>query len=124
MQFKLRSILLVMLLLGLAFACQRTLEVSWFAPARKGAESQAKFNQLIADNKWDGVIAPTHYLHNVRILIHGIEEAEIRKLYPILHEIYWLRHIEIYAPEISQRMLDELQSEFPQCIIDAKIRLP
>ncbi|MBM3965983.1 MAG: hypothetical protein FJ308_13110 [Planctomycetes bacterium] len=124
MQFKLRTIFLVMVLLGLVFVCQRTLEVSWFAPARNGRESQAKFNQLIAGNKWDGFIAPTHYLHNVRILINDIGEAEIRKLYPILHEIYWLKHIDIYAPEISQEMLDELHSEFPECTIDAQIRLP
>ena len=122
MQFKLWTIFVVMLLLGIVFGCQRFLEVSWFAPARNGMKSQARFNQLIADNEWDGTIAPTHYLHNVRILINHVDETEVRKLYPILHEIYWLRHICIYAPEISQELLDELHSEFPQCTIDAKIR--
>lgn len=122
MQFKLRSIFIVLILLGLVFGCQRFLEFNWFAPARNGRESQAKFNQLIADQKWDAAIAPTHYLHRVQILIHDVDETEIRELYPILREIFWLRHICIYAPELSQELLDELHSEFPRCTIDAKIR--
>lgn len=122
MQFKLRTIFMVMLLLGILFGCCKLLEVRWFAPARNGIESQAKFNQLIADNKWDAAIAPTHYLQNVRILINHVDETDIRKLYPILHEIYWLRHICIHTPKISQEMLDELHSEFPQCTIEAERR--
>ena len=122
MRFKLRTIFLVMLLLGILFGCSRFLEVSWFAPARNGMETQAKFNQLIAENNWDGFVAPTHYLQNVRILINHAGDTEIKKLYPILHEIYWLRHICIYAPKISKEMLDELHSEFPQCTIEAELR--
>ena len=82
MRFKLRTIFLVMLLLGTLFACSRFLEVSWFAPARNGMETQAKFNQLIAENNWDGFVAPTHYLQNVRILINHVGDTEIKKLYP------------------------------------------
>lgn len=124
MQFKLRTIFLVVLFVGIFFGFSRFLEVRWFAPARNGLESQTKFNQLIADNKWDGTIAPTHYLQNVRILINHVDETEIRKLYPILHEIYWLRHICIYAPQLSQEMLDELHCEFPQCTLEAEMRQP
>jgi hypothetical protein len=124
MQFKLRTIFLIVLLLGILFGSIRCLEVVWFAPAQNAIAAQAKFNQLIAENKWDGMIAPTHYLNNVRILIHHVDETEIRKLYPTLHELYWLRHFDIYAPEISQGMLDELHSEFPECTINSKIRLP
>jgi len=121
MQFKLRTIFLVVFLLGILLASIRSLEVRWFSPARNGREVQAKFNQLIADNNWDGNVAPTHYLKNVLILINDVDEAEIRKLYPILHEIYWLRHICIYAPKISKEMLDELHSEFPRCTIEADL---
>ena len=78
MQFNLRTIFLVMLLLGILFGCSRFLEVSWFAPARNGMETQAKFNQLIADNKWNGFVAPTHYLQNVRILIKHVDETDLK----------------------------------------------
>ena len=73
MQFKLRTIFLVVLLLGILFGSIRCLEVVWFAPARNAIAAQAKFNQRIAENKWDGMIAPTHYLNNVRILIHHVD---------------------------------------------------
>ncbi len=53
---------------------------------------------------------PTHYLQNVRILINHVGDTEIKKLYPILHETFLLRHICLYAPK------------FPQCTIGAEMR--
>ena len=119
MQFNLRSLFVLVSVLAILFAGLRFVEVNWVAPARNGREALAKFNQLIAENKWDGSVVPIHYFRSVRILINRIDEAELKKLYPILHEIYWLRTISIDYPEVSEQMLHELQSEFPQCTIHA-----
>lgn len=121
MQFQLRTIFLIVTLFAVVFGANQFLEVTWFAPARTGVESQVRFNQLVAENKWEGMIAPTHYLQDVKILINDVSESEIRKLYPILHDIDWLRHICIHSPAISRAMLQELRSEFPRCTMEATI---
>jgi hypothetical protein len=97
--------------------CYLTLEYSWFAPARNGVAAQRKLNKLINENQWDGYIAPTHYFQDVRIILNDFDESEFKKIYPILHEIYWLRHINILAPEISADVRAEIQREFPKCAV-------
>ncbi len=124
MQFKLRTVFVLLILLAISLASYTFVENTWFGPARLGREAQAEFNRLIAENQWNGSIAPTFYFHNVRIGLYNVDETEIRKIYPILHEIYWLRHIVIHSPSLSPQMLRELQAEFPQCMIDVDSNVP
>ena len=119
MQFKLRTAFVLIILLAVLLGSYTFIDNTWFGPARLGRETQAEFNRLIAENQWDGFIAPTHYLRDVKIGIHNVHESEIRKLYPTLHEIYWLRHIHVLTPSLSQEMFEELQTEFPHCTIQA-----
>jgi hypothetical protein len=107
-----------MILFAILISCYTFLENIWFGPARLGVKTQAEFNRLIAENQWDGFIAPTHYLQDVRIGLYQCDESEIRKLYPSLHKISWLKHIRIHAPPVSESMLDELRREFPDCTLE------
>jgi hypothetical protein len=124
MQFKLRTVFVWIILLAILLGTYAFIENTWFGPARLGSEAQAEFNRLIADNQWNGFIAPTFYLHNVRIGLYNVDETEIRKLYPILHRLYWLKHIVIHSPSLSPQMLQELQAEFPECMIDVDSNVP
>lgn len=124
MQYKLRTVFAFITLVAILLCSYTFVENTWFGPAQLGREAQAEFNRLIADNQWDGFIAPTFYLHDVRIGLYNVEETEMRKLYPILHEIHWLKHIVIHSPPLSPQMLQELQAEFPECMIDADSNVP
>lgn len=124
MQFKLRTVFVWIILLAILLGTYAFIENTWFGPARQGVDAQAKFNRLIAENQWDGFIAPTHYLKNVRIGIYNVEEAEIRKLYPTLHEITWIESIVIHSPSLTPSMLQELANEFPECVIDVDSNAP
>lgn len=124
MQFKLRTLFVFMIVLAILAAFFTFVETSWFGPARLGVETQTQFNRLIADNQWDGFIAPTHYLQNVRIGIYNADESEIRKLYPILHRISWLRHIRVHSPPLSERFIEELKEEFPECSLQIDFHKP
>ncbi len=124
MQYSLRTAFSVLFFLAILLACYTFTENTWFGPARQGVDAQAKFNRLIAENQWDGFIAPTHYLQNVRIGIYNVEEAEIRKLYPTLHEITWIESIVIHSPSLTPSMLQELANEFPECVIDVDSNAP
>jgi hypothetical protein len=124
MQFKLRTVFVWIIVLAILLGTYAFVENTWFGPARQGVDAQAKFNRLIAENQWDGFIAPTHYLKNVRIGIYNVEEAEIRKLYPTLHEITWIESIVIHSPSLTPSMLQELANEFPECVIDVDSNAP
>lgn len=124
MQFKLRTVFLFIISLAILLGCYTFVETTWFGPARLGVETQAELNRLIAANRWDGFIAPTHYLQNVRIGIYNADESELRKLYPILHKLSWLRHIRVHSPPLSERLIEELRREFPECTLEVDLPEP
>jgi hypothetical protein len=121
MQFKLKTVFGVISVLAILLACYKFIEVNWYAARRTSINAQTTFDRLIGENNWDGIIVPTHPVNLVLISINVADETEIKKLYPSLHEIFWLKHIYIDRPIISQAMMDELHLEFPGCTIDASV---
>ncbi len=78
------------------------LERTWFGPVREGQEAQRRLNEMIAEQKWQGQITPDFSLYRVLILIDCEHEDELEKIFPILHDISWLKELIIYEPELSE----------------------
>jgi hypothetical protein len=115
MQFKLRTLLLIVLLIAIPCAVFAFLEHEWFGPARTYAESQAKCEEIFAANGWQGHASAFHYDMRIRITSPDVGDVEIKTLYPILHEIPRLRYIELYATSLTDDGVAAMKREFPDC---------
>lgn len=114
----LRSIFVVIvaiIVLAILCAIPIAFELTWAAPAREGVAVQKKIDKLIAENEWNGQIIAVHYDRHVRILMNDIPEAELEKIFPILHEISWLDVIRIDDSRLSDAAIAKWKSEFPNC---------
>lgn len=65
MQFKLRTLLIFVVLAAIPCGLIVFLEHEWFGPARVYAEAQAKCDRIFADNGWQGY--PTAFHYDLRI---------------------------------------------------------
>lgn len=113
----LRSLFIITTLIAVVCALCVSAERSWFGPARQNVELQRRFDQIIADRGWQGQINPIHYFDEVRILINNVPADELQTIFPVLHEIRWLRLIKIYEPRLSETELERWRSNFPNCIV-------
>lgn len=105
------AVLVVALICGLAVF----VEQSWFGPARLGRESQTRLDAVFAEHQWQGYAGTWHYDNRVRIVSSDVGDDEMRLLYPILHDIHWLKHIEFHTPSMTDEGLAEMKTEFPKC---------
>jgi hypothetical protein len=117
MQFKLRSLLILMVVVAIPLAGYVWLHRNWIRPAQVGLNALGRANSLVARRHWSGSIAPTHYLQRVDIYLDNVDDTGIKELYPILRDIDWLRYIQVYAPLLTEDGLTDLRNEFPHCIV-------
>jgi len=94
-------------------------EQSWFGPARSGRAAQVELDAVFAKNRWDGYAGTWHYDYRVRIVSSDIGDEEMVELYPILHELPWLKFIQLDTPSMTDTGLANMKREFPNCrVID------
>jgi hypothetical protein len=91
------------------------IEREWNEPVRVGQAANARFKALFAKRGWAGYGAAFFYDGRVRIASASIGDKELPELVPILREIPWLRHIELYETTITPQGLADLQRQFPGC---------
>ena len=115
MRFKLQAFVIAVSLVAMFVGLMIFVEWTWFGPARIGTAAQGRLDAAFAKNQWEGWATAWHYDYRVRITSPDIGDDEVEQLYPILHDIPWLRHIELYGTAISDEGLSDLKREFPDC---------
>lgn len=116
MKFTLRSLFIVVLVIAMMCGLVVFFEQSWFGPARVGRESQSQLDAIFAKHKWEGWAGTWHYDYRVRIASSDIGDDEMKELYPILHDIYWLKHIEFHTTSMTDQGISDMKREFPNCV--------
>lgn len=116
MKFTLRTLFIVVSVTAMMCGLVVFFEQGWFGPARVGRESQTQLDAVFAKQGWQGYAGTWHYDYRVRIVSSDIGDAEMKVLYPILHDIYWLKHIELHTASMTDEGLAEMKREFPQCV--------
>jgi len=123
MRYRLRTLMILLAvlppLLG-GVALVRREYVRWFEESRIGTEAQSRFNVLFAKRGWSGHALPFFYDGRVRIESSDIGDKELRELYPILREIGWLRHIELYETRVTPAGVADFQHQFPGCHVSQR----
>ena len=102
MKYKFVALFVVALVAAVFIGVSTLLERTWYGPARIGSLAQMRFDQIFAKHHWDGYAAAYFYDSRVRIASPDIGDAEIKEFYSVLHEISWLRRIELYATSITE----------------------
>jgi hypothetical protein len=100
----------------------RFVEREWNEPARVGQAADARFQALFARRGWAGYGFAFFYDGRVRIVSPSIGDQELPELEPILRDIPWLRHIELFETTLTPQGLDHLQRQFPHCHISTDNR--
>ncbi len=116
MRYTLRALFVAVLIAAMVFGSAVFVERTWFGPARIGVESQARLDTIFAKYQWQGYAGTWHYDYRVRIVSSDIGDNEMKKLYPILHDIDWLKHIELDTASMTDEGLSEMKVEFPNCV--------
>ena len=115
MQFRLRTLFVAISCVCVILGAVVFVEWSWLGPARTGRIAQAKLDSLFSHHKWDGYAGIWHYDNRVRVQSKDVGDDQIKKLYPILHCLPWLRRIELYGTTITKGGIADIKKEFPNC---------
>jgi hypothetical protein len=117
MQYRLRTLLILLAVVGVFFAGIGLVKREWFDPRDEGLAAAERFDALFAKRHWSGLAAPFFYDYRVRIDSPDVGDDELRELYPILQDIGWLRYIEVRNTRVSQAGIADLRRHFPRCQI-------
>ena len=116
MRFKLRTLFIAIYVVAMICGFAVFIEQSWVGPERVGRQAQDRLNAVFAKYQWQGYAGTWHYDYRVRIVSSDIGDDEIKKLYPILRDIPWLRYIELGATSMTDGGVADMKREFPQCV--------
>lgn len=125
-QYSLRTLFAAVTICAVVIAvCSGTaafIQREWMEPGREGEVAWERFQALFAKRGWQGHAAPYFYDHRVEIRSASIGDKELPELYPILDDLPWLRHIELYETTVTSKGLADLQRRYPACHISTDDR--
>jgi hypothetical protein len=120
MRYKLRTLFIAVLIFAIAFSVVAFIQQAWFIPVRIGTAAQSQLDVVFAKHNWQGYAGTWHYDCRVRIASPDVGDSEVTELLPILRDIPWLKHIELYGTSLTEDGISSMKDEFPDCYFTIK----